>query len=67
MPSDSQLWHDLAKTARAKADRMKADHFKRRLLAMADFYQQMAKRDEQRSPQVAKRAKQHLRSAKKSK
>ena len=60
MPSepvdDSQYWRDRAKMARAKADQMKNDRSKRMQLAMADVYERVAKRIEQR-----------LRKAKKSK
>jgi hypothetical protein len=48
MPSevvgDVQRWRALAKTTRAKADRMKDGRSKRMLRAMANFYERMAER-----------------------
>jgi hypothetical protein len=54
--NDSQYWRDRAKMARAKADQMKDDRSKRMHLALADVYER-----------VARRIKQRLRKAKKSK
>jgi hypothetical protein len=53
---DPQHWRDRAKVARAKADQMKDTRFRRRALGIAQAYERVAERIEQR-----------LRSAKESK
>jgi hypothetical protein len=45
---DPQHWRDRAKEARAKADQMRDRRSKRRMLGIADFYERLAERIEQR-------------------
>jgi hypothetical protein len=46
--ADPQHWRDLAMEARAKADQMKDPRSKRRMLGLANFYENLAERLEPR-------------------
>jgi hypothetical protein len=51
---DPQHWRDRGKEARAKADQMRDRRSKRRMLGIADFYERLAERIEQRLREKSK-------------